>query len=133
MREIPPQKPCPFCGSDDTVDMMITDPDDSYVECNTCKAKGPLCVTGLLARIMWNSTAREPRIPQHMLHNLDVSALRPSARLENILAAHGLNRLGDIVSKSADDLLKLKNFGPLVCRELEGKLAEFGMRLREDD
>ena len=44
----------------------------------------------------------------------------------------GINSLGDLVSRSADELLESKNFGQTSLQEVKDKLVQYGLRLRDE-
>jgi DNA-directed RNA polymerase subunit alpha len=44
----------------------------------------------------------------------------------------GINTLGDMVQRTADDLLESKNFGVTSLSEVREKLATYGLTLRGD-
>ena len=44
----------------------------------------------------------------------------------------GINSLGDLVQRSADELLESKNFGMTSLSEVREKLAQYGLTLRGD-
>ena len=43
-----------------------------------------------------------------------------------------IGTLGELVSKSADELLECKNFGVTSLKEIRDKLVEFNIRLKGD-
>lgn len=58
---------------------------------------------------------------------LPVAVLEPSVRAENCLAAASIHTLGDLVSMSEPDVLKIKNFGMTSLKEIRKKLADMGL------
>ena len=44
----------------------------------------------------------------------------------------GINTLGDLVQRTADELLESKNFGMTSLNEVREKLAQYGLTLRGD-
>jgi DNA-directed RNA polymerase subunit alpha len=44
----------------------------------------------------------------------------------------GINTLGDLISRTADELLESKNFGVTSLSEVRDKLAALGLTLRGD-
>jgi DNA-directed RNA polymerase subunit alpha len=44
----------------------------------------------------------------------------------------GINTLGDLVQRTADDLLESKNFGMTSLTEVREKLGQLGLTLRGD-
>lgn len=63
---------------------------------------------------------------------LPFKVLRASPRMENVLESCKFETLGDIVQKSGEEILALRNCGMVVLTELKTKLGEFGLKLRED-
>ncbi|MFO0423083.1 MAG: DNA-directed RNA polymerase subunit alpha C-terminal domain-containing protein, partial [Planctomycetia bacterium] len=58
-----------------------------------------------------------------------VSDLKLSLRAANCLEAEGIASLRDLVSRSREELLEVRNFGETTLQEIEEKLAEIGLRL----
>jgi len=44
----------------------------------------------------------------------------------------GLVTIGELLSKTADELLSVRNFGVTSLNEVRAKLTEMGLRLRND-
>src|SRR5438552_4085150 len=61
-----------------------------------------------------------------------VSDLNLSVRARKCMNRLGINSLGDLVQRSADELLESKNFGMTSLNEVREKLAQFGLSLRGD-
>src|SRR5262249_25295374 len=61
-----------------------------------------------------------------------VSELNLSVRARKCMNRLGINTLGDLIQRSADDLLESKNFGMTSLTEVREKLAQFGLTLRGD-
>jgi DNA-directed RNA polymerase subunit alpha len=61
---------------------------------------------------------------------MPISALDLSVRASNCLEAEGIQTVGDLVSRTEEEMLKLKNFGRTSLREVEKKLETMGMRFR---
>jgi DNA-directed RNA polymerase subunit alpha len=61
---------------------------------------------------------------------MPISALDLSVRASNCLEAEGIQTVGDLVSRTEDEMLKLKNFGRTSLREVEKKLESLGLRFR---
>jgi DNA-directed RNA polymerase subunit alpha len=64
--------------------------------------------------------------------NKPVSDLNLSVRARKCMNRLALNTLGDLVQRSADDLLESKNFGQTSLTEVREKLAQYGLTLRGD-
>jgi DNA-directed RNA polymerase subunit alpha len=58
-----------------------------------------------------------------------VSDLRLSLRANNCLQMEGIATLRDLVGRSREELLEVRNFGETTLQEIEEKLAEVGLRL----
>lgn len=61
-----------------------------------------------------------------------VADLNLSVRARKCLMRLGIGTLGELVSKSADELLSVRNFGVTSLNEVRAKLDERGMKLRND-
>ncbi len=61
-----------------------------------------------------------------------VSDLNLSVRARKCMNRLGINSLGELVQRSADELLESKNFGMTSLNEVREKLAQFGLTLRGD-
>ena len=62
--------------------------------------------------------------------------LELSVRSENCLMRGGVHFIGDLISRSRADLLKIRNLGKISLREIEEKLTKFDLTLsggEEDD
>ena len=66
----------------------------------------------------------EPEIFTHPIHELELSI-----RSENCLLRGGIQVIGDLVHKSRDDLLKIRNLGRKSLNEIEERLKTFGFAL----
>jgi DNA-directed RNA polymerase subunit alpha len=64
--------------------------------------------------------------------NKPVSDLNLSVRARKCMNRLGINTLGDLVSRTADELLESKNFGMTSLSEVREKLAQYGLTLRGD-
>ncbi|MBN1808627.1 MAG: DNA-directed RNA polymerase subunit alpha [Planctomycetes bacterium] len=68
--------------------------------------------------------------------SLPVQVLDPSVRAENCLSAEGITTIGDLVRRTEQDMLAVRNFGKTSLVELKRKLADmglsFGMELPEE-
>lgn len=58
-----------------------------------------------------------------------VSDLRLSLRANNCLQAEGISTLRELVGRSREELLDVRNFGETTLQEIEEKLAEIGLHL----
>ena len=64
--------------------------------------------------------------------NKPVSDLNLSVRARKCMNRLGINSMGDLVQRSADELLESKNFGMTSLSEVREKLTAFGLSLRGD-
>jgi DNA-directed RNA polymerase subunit alpha len=64
--------------------------------------------------------------------NKPVSDLNLSVRARKCMNRLGINSLGDLIQRTADELLESKNFGMTSLNEVREKLAQFGLTLRGD-
>jgi hypothetical protein len=56
-----------------------------------------------------------------------VETLGLSARTLNCLKRSNINKVGEVLEKSREDLLQIRNFGEKSLTELYGKLKEMGL------
>jgi DNA-directed RNA polymerase subunit alpha len=61
-----------------------------------------------------------------------VSDLNLSVRARKCMTRLSLNTLGDLIQRTADELLESKNFGVTSLAEVREKLAQYGLTLRGD-
>jgi DNA-directed RNA polymerase subunit alpha len=59
-----------------------------------------------------------------------ISELSLSVRARKCMVRLGLNTMGELLRKSADDLLECKNFGVTSLNEVRQKLGDLGLKLR---
>jgi DNA-directed RNA polymerase subunit alpha len=64
--------------------------------------------------------------------NRSVSDLNLSVRARKCMNRLGINTLGDLIQRTADELLESKNFGMTSLNEVREKLAQYGLTLRGD-
>lgn len=69
---------------------------------------------------------------ENSLLSKGVRELELSIRSENCLLRGGIHTIGDLVSHSKDDLLKIRNLGKISLREIEEKMAKYGIVLSDD-
>lgn len=62
-----------------------------------------------------------------------VSVLEPSVRAANCLAAEGIKTIYDLVSRSEQDMLQVRNFGKTSLKEIKQKLVEQGLSFGMSD
>ncbi len=58
-----------------------------------------------------------------------VRELELSIRSENCLLRGGIHTIGDLLTRTRDDLLKIRNLGKISLREIEEKIEKQGLRL----
>jgi DNA-directed RNA polymerase subunit alpha len=61
-----------------------------------------------------------------------VRDLELSVRSENCLMRGGVHFIGELVSRSRGDLLKIRNLGKISLSEIEEKLTKFDLTLSGD-
>jgi len=64
--------------------------------------------------------------------NKPVTELNLSVRARKCMNRLGINTLGDLINRTADELLESKNFGMTSLNEVREKLAQYGLTLRGD-
>jgi DNA-directed RNA polymerase subunit alpha len=64
--------------------------------------------------------------------NKPITELNLSVRARKCMNRLGINSLGDLVNRTADELLESKNFGMTSLNEVREKLAQLGLSLRGD-
>lgn len=62
-----------------------------------------------------------------------VRDLELSIRSENCLLRGGIHTIGDLLSRSRDSLLKIRNLGKISLSEIEEKLAKMGLSLQSSE
>ena len=79
------------------------------------------------------SLAREDVTPEVRAKlEMTVSDLNLTVRSRKCLSRLGITTVGELVAKSADELLTVRNFGVTSLNEIRAKLTEVGMALRND-
>ncbi len=66
------------------------------------------------------------------MHDLLVSDLDLSVRARKCLTRLGVSTIGELVSRSADELLSVRNFGVTSLNEIRDRLRDRGLKLRGD-
>ncbi|MFM8415573.1 MAG: DNA-directed RNA polymerase subunit alpha C-terminal domain-containing protein [Planctomycetota bacterium] len=69
---------------------------------------------------------------QQEIHALPITELNLSVRARKCTTKLGIASIGDLVRRTAEDLLECKNFGVTSLNEVREKLAEKGLKLRGD-
>jgi DNA-directed RNA polymerase subunit alpha len=76
----------------------------------------------------------EPEVPQaHGMENILIEELELGVRSYNCLKRVGIETIGDLVSKSENELAAIPNFGKKSIEEVRETLATHGLKLRGDD
>jgi DNA-directed RNA polymerase subunit alpha len=76
---------------------------------------------------------QQPMSPEEQaVLNKPVSDLNLSVRARKCMNRLGINTLGDLVQRTADELLESKNFGMTSLNEVREKLQQYGLTLRGD-
>jgi DNA-directed RNA polymerase subunit alpha len=63
--------------------------------------------------------------------NRPISDLDLSVRASNCLAAANIRTIGDLVERTEEEMLQIRNFGRTSLKEVKKKLTELGLSLRE--
>jgi DNA-directed RNA polymerase subunit alpha len=61
--------------------------------------------------------------------NMPLAELDLSVRATNCLESEGITTVRELVLRTEDELLEVRNFGETTLREVKGKLAERGLHL----
>lgn len=69
---------------------------------------------------------------ENSIFSRPVRDLELSVRSENCLLRGGVHLIGELVSRTRDDLLKIRNLGKISLTEIEEKLAKFDLHLSGD-
>lgn len=74
--------------------------------------------------------AAEPSADDQEIMGLSIGELNLSVRARKCTTKLGINTIGDLVRRTAEDLLECKNFGVTSLNEVREKLTERGLKLR---
>ncbi len=69
----------------------------------------------------------DPELEQKL--NMTLADLKLSARATNCLEGENITTVRDLVQRTPDQLLELRNFGDTTLREVESKLSQLGLHL----
>jgi DNA-directed RNA polymerase subunit alpha len=72
----------------------------------------------------------EPSADDQEIYGLSIGELNLSVRARKCTTKLGINTIGDLVRRTAEDLLECKNFGVTSLNEVREKLTERGLKLR---
>ncbi|MBQ9564491.1 MAG: DNA-directed RNA polymerase subunit alpha [Synergistaceae bacterium] len=74
---------------------------------------------------------KAPAVGDEEFLSRPVRELELSIRSENCLLRGGIQSIGDLLQRSRDDLLKIRNLGKISLNEIEEKVQKAGLTLRE--
>jgi DNA-directed RNA polymerase subunit alpha len=74
----------------------------------------------------------EPTADEQEIYGLPIGDLNLSVRARKCTTKLGISTIGDLVRRTADDLLECKNFGVTSLNEVRERLTERGLKLRGD-
>ncbi|MFM9058676.1 MAG: DNA-directed RNA polymerase subunit alpha C-terminal domain-containing protein [Planctomycetaceae bacterium] len=72
----------------------------------------------------------EPSADEQEIYGLPIGELNLSVRARKCTTKLGISSIGDLVRRTAEDLLECKNFGVTSLNEVREKLSERGLKLR---
>ncbi len=70
---------------------------------------------------------------RHKLMEMTIEELDLSVRSYNCLKRAGINTIAELVSKTDEEMMKVRNLGKKSLEEVKTKLAAFGLSLRQPD
>jgi|SRR5579884_1386655 len=85
-----------------------------------------------IAFMLWTAVLPLAEPEADAIQNWPVSELNLSARARKCMNRLGINTLGELVQRTADELLESKNFGQTSLTEVRDRLAQYGLSLRND-
>ena len=80
-------------------------------------------------------TVYEPEVPSaddQEIHSLPITELSLSVRARKCTTKLGIGTIGELIRRTAEDLMECKNFGVTSLNEVREKLTERGLKLRGD-
>lgn len=90
--------------------------------------------TDLSETVSGTSTVVEkPEQPKDKVLDMTIEELDLSVRSFNCLKRANINTVADLVSKTQDEMIKVRNLGRKSLEEVEHKLAQLGLSLASDD
>lgn len=112
----------------------------NFGETSLAEIKEILASKGLrLGQSLEEGATFERRFPQQPMSeqeaavlNRPVSEMNLSVRARKCMNRLGINTLGDLIQRTADELLESKNFGMTSLNEVREKLRQYGLTLRGD-
>jgi len=76
--------------------------------------------------------ADEPSADEQEVYSMPITDLNLSVRARKCTTKLGITTIGDLIRRTAEDLLECKNFGVTSLNEVREKLTERGLKLRGD-
>ena len=107
----------------------------SLVEIKEMLATKGLTLGQLAAASATEEAAYEPEAPSaddSEVHSLPITDLSLSVRARKCTTKLGIGTIGELIRRTAEDLMECKNFGVTSLNEVREKLAERGLKLRGD-
>ncbi|MDY6064904.1 MAG: DNA-directed RNA polymerase subunit alpha [Finegoldia sp.] len=80
-----------------------------------------------------DSEEAEDSVDEETLYSINIEDLDLSLRSFNCLKRANINTVGDIASYKKSDIIKIKNFGKKSLDEVEDKLEELGVSLKDEN
>ncbi|NLK52463.1 MAG: DNA-directed RNA polymerase subunit alpha [Syntrophomonadaceae bacterium] len=71
--------------------------------------------------------------PRERLLEMTIEELDLSVRSFNCLKRAGINSVGELIQKNVEDMMKVRNLGKKSLEEVDKKLAELGLALRQSN
>ena len=107
----------------------------SLVEIKEMLATKGLSLGQLATPTAAEEAAYEPEAPsadEQEVHSMAITDLALSVRARKCTTKLGISTIGELVRRTAEDLMECKNFGVTSLNEVREKLAERGLKLRGD-
>lgn len=70
---------------------------------------------------------------KNRLLEMAIEELELSVRSQNCLKRAGIDTVGELIQKTPEDMLKVRNLGEKSLEEVENTLAEYGLSLKEEE
>ena len=81
----------------------------------------------------WNPVVDKPEKSQNQVLEMTIEELDLSVRSFNCLKRANINTVEDLISKTQDEMIKVRNLGRKSLEEVEHKLAMMGLSLASDE
>ncbi len=107
----------------------------SLVEIKEMLATKGLTLGQLATAAATEETVYEPEAPSaddQEVHSLPITDLSLSVRARKCTTKLGIGTIGELIRRTAEDLMECKNFGVTSLNEVREKLTERGLKLRGD-